>query len=118
MTDLPTYPLTVEGVTAAVRSLDYDSWEIAQRLEDAGVKGIPGNECACPIARHLQLLLPGAEVFVEAEVVRVSGTERGAFGFDLPLTASVTLPDGAQDFVQEFDRGEYPELIEEVESHE
>jgi len=116
MTDLPTYPLTVDGITAVVRTLDHESWELAERLSSAGVKGIPGNECACPIARHLQLLLPpGAEVFVEAEIVRVNGTERDSSGCDLPVTVSVSLPDGAQDLVQEFDRGEWPELIEKTE---
>lgn len=116
MADLPTFPLTVKGVRRAVGWLDAaDSYDLAARLEDARVKGVIGNECACVLARALERLLPGVDnVFVEAETVRVSFVERDSWGFDMPVTLSVQLPDGAQDLVQEFDRGEHPELIEEV----
>lgn len=117
MTDLPTYPLTVEGIRRAVAWLDAaDSFDLGYRLKDAGVKGVIGNECFCPIAVRLRQLLPDAlQVFVEAETVRVEGYDRDAFGFDLPVVVSVTLPDAAQDLVQEVDRGEWPELIESTE---
>jgi hypothetical protein len=117
VTDFPTYPLTVEGIRKAVASLDVDdSYDLAARLQGAGAKGVIGSECNCPIAVRLRQLIPGAsQVFVEAETVRVEGSERDTFGFDMPVVVSVTLPDGAQDFIQEFDRGEWPELIESTE---
>jgi hypothetical protein len=120
MADLPTYPLTVEGIRKAVASLDAaDSYDLAARFKDAGVKGVVGSECNCPIAVRLRQLIPGAsQVFVEAETVRVEGSEHDTFGFDMPVVVSVTLPDGAQDFIQEFDRGEHPELIESTEEVE
>jgi hypothetical protein len=118
MPDLPTFPLTAEGIRDALRTLDAQPWELAKQLGAAGVKGVIGNECACPIARRIAQLVPGADVvFVEAETVRVGGYDRDTFGFDLPVTYSAQLPDGVQDFIQEFDLSEWPELIEGVTPH-
>lgn len=115
MTDeTATFPLTPDGVTAALRTLDVESWEIADRLKAAGIKGWPMNECACALAVHLKAVLPdAATVYVEADSVRIDGYLRDEYGFDWPVFLSNNLPDGAIDFVQEFDKGEYPDLIEE-----
>lgn len=111
------FPFTREGIRKAVACLDaFDSYDLAGRFKDEGVKGVIGNECGCPVAVRIRQLLPGAsQVFVEAEAVRVEGYERDSFGFDLAVVLSVTLPDAAQDLIQEFDRGEWPELIEKTE---
>lgn len=112
-----TYDLSPEGVTEALRTLDADSWEIADLLRTAGVKGTPMHECRCALAVHIRQLIPAAQhVYVEAENVRVEGDMTDEFGFDWPVVLTSPLPDGAQDFIGDFDRGAYPELIEE-ESH-
>lgn len=112
MTDLPTYPLTVDGVTAACRYLDLESWEIAEIATDAGVEGVPGNECACILAVLFGLLIPDAEeVFVEAWSVRVKGTIRDDIGFDVPAVVSCDLPPGCTDLIADFDALRYPALI-------
>jgi hypothetical protein len=109
-----TYPLSPEGLSLALRELDRESWELAEQLKAEGTKGTPMNECECIVAVHLRKVLPGATaVYVEAEAVRVEGSMRDEYGFDWPVVLSQRLPDGAQDLVQEFDKGEYPELIEE-----
>lgn len=115
MSETSTYPLTPDGVTAALRTLDVESWEIADKLWSAGIKGTPMDECRCALAAYLYRLIPDAErVHVEAEDVRVIGWIPGQFGLDgVPFSQSFPLPDGAQDFVQEFDKSVYPDLIEE-----
>lgn len=119
-TEPSTYPLSIEGVSGAMRCLDLDAWLLAEQFEAAGLKGVRDNEYACPIAVRVHQLIPDASaVYVEAEMVRIEGYERdnSGFGFDVPVILSVPLPDGAQDFIQEFDRGEHPQLIEEVTEH-
>jgi hypothetical protein len=115
MADQPTFQLTVEGVRAALRTLDVESEEIAEKLAAAGIKGTPMDECSCALAAYLRLAVPEADrVQVEAEDVRVEGWTVGVYGLDgEPFRQSFRLPDGAQDFVVEFDKGEYPNLIEE-----
>lgn len=116
VSDLKTFKLTPEGVTEAMRTLDLESWEIAEKLRELGVKGVEGNECACPIAVYLTKVLPGIdEVFVESEVARITFTQQDEYGFEWPgVTISAGLPDGAQDFIPAFDMGEYPDLIASV----
>lgn len=115
---MTSYDLSPEGVTEALRTLDAGSWEIAEKLRAAGVKGRPMDECRCALAVYIGLLIPEAEtVHVEAEWVRVEGWQRAAHGLDgEPFSQTLRLPGGAQDFVQDFDARDYPELIEE-ESH-
>jgi len=115
MAEQPTFPLTPDGVTEALRTLDVESWEIAEKLDAAGIKGVPQDECRCALAAYIHRLIPAAEVvYVESEHARVEGRTGDECGFD-PYTVALSalLPDGAQDFVQEFDKGEYPNLIEE-----
>jgi hypothetical protein len=111
-----TFPLTVAGVRAALRTLDFESEEIAEKLKAAGIKGTPMDECSCALAAYVRLAVPDADwVQVEAEYVRVEGRTVGVYGLDgEPFRESFRLPDGAQDFIEAFDRGEYPDLIEET----
>lgn len=115
---MTTFDLSPEGVAEALRTLDAESWEIAEQMQAAGVKGTPMNECKCALAVYIGLLIPAAEaVHVEAEWVRIEGWQRGAHGFDgEPFAQTLRLPDGAQDFIQDFDRARFPDLIKE-ESH-
>lgn len=119
MTAPETFALTPDGVTAALRTLDVESWEIAEKLKAAGIKGKPMDECRCALAAYIHTLIPTAHtIYVEAEHLRVEGRIGDEFGFDpWPVALSVAMPDGAQDFVQDFDRGEYPDLIEESETN-
>jgi hypothetical protein len=109
-----TYDLSPEGITAALRTLDAESWEISEKLRAAGVKGTRSNECLCALAVHIGQLIPAAtKVYVEVEQVRVEGDMRDEYGFDWPVVLTSRLPDGAQDFIGDFDRGAYPYLDEE-----
>lgn len=112
---MTTFALTPDGVTAALRTLDVESWEIADKLRAAGIKGTPMDECRCALAAYIHRLIPVVDkVYVEAEHVGVEGWIAGEYGMDGELyRQSFRMPDGAQDFVQEFDKGEYPDLIEE-----
>ncbi len=108
-----TYPLSPEGVAEALRTLDLESWEIAEKLKALGVKGVQMDECRCALAVYIATLLPDASsVHVEVDQVRINGSLRDEFGFDFPVVLSRDMPGGAQDFIAEFDDGKHPELIE------
>lgn len=109
----PTYPLTPEGVTAVMRSLDLESWELADLLRARGVKGVIGNECACVLAVLLHLMLPDAEAIkVGRDDVYITGlTPPDEFGFTWPVVLSVDTPPGFADLVEEFDAGLHPDLV-------
>lgn len=121
MTDLPTYPLTPEGVTEALGALDKGgSEDVAHRLAELGVTGQLDNDCACPIAAYLLKVLPGveyvqvggSEAFIRGEVREDVGA-----GYIQPwdVTFNADLPDALAAFVEDFDQGMYPELIEPTE---
>jgi hypothetical protein len=122
VTDLPTYPLTVEGVEQALAELDKGGSEgVAIRLQELGIRGARGNECGCPVANYLTRAVASAEtVTVSGDSVYVTGTDyEDIEGFRQPweVLFHTTLPDAVSAFVEDFDQGIYPELIEEVKPH-
>lgn len=75
--------------------------EIAASLQASGVRGVRESTLACPIAMHLRKRL-GRSVAVTPRAVDVPGPE--------PL--SVALPAAHQQFIDEFDSGCYPDLVQ------
>lgn len=122
MADLPTYPLTVEGVERALAELDKGgSEDVAIRLQELGIRGVRGNDCGCPVANYLARAVAYAEtVTVSGDSVYVTGTDyEDIEGFRQPwdVMFHATLPDSVSAFVEDFDQGIYPELIEEVKTY-
>ena len=123
--DLPTYPLTAEGVEQALAELDKGgSEDVAIRLQELGITGLRDSDCACPIANYLLRVLPGLdEATASGDSAYLKGTEyEDLHGFQQPwdVRFHVTFPDAVSAFVEDFDAGIYPELIEkteEVETH-
>lgn len=116
--DLPTYPLTVEGVEQALAALDKGgSEDVAIRLQELGFRGAPDCEGACPVAQYLLTVVPGLDyALVEASDVFYQGggiDEDGFYWSTVPW--HTTLPDAVSAFVEDFDQGIYPELIEKTE---
>lgn len=117
MTDLPKFPLTEEGVTAALADLDKGgSEDVAIRFEELGATGRRDNASTCPVACYLKTRLPDAEyVVVEREHVYLVGIVRriiDGFTDSADVRLSVELPDSVSAFVEDFDQGIYPQLIE------
>lgn len=120
MADLPTYPLTPEGVSEALNALDKGgSEDVAQRLTELGITGQRGVECGCPIASYLGRVLPYVEhVAIGSDSAYICGTayvDLGGFQQPYDVTLHANLPDSVSAFVDDFDQGIYPELIESTE---
>lgn len=114
---LPTYPLTTEGVTEALADLDKGgSEDVAIRLTELGITGVQDAECACPLAQYLLRAVPGLrEAIVGGDSVYLTGVvHEDMNGFQQPwdVRFHVSLPDSLGAFVEDFDAGVYPELIE------
>lgn len=85
--------------------------EIATRLGDLGVRGVPANSRRCVVAEYLSAVVaadPRVDmVKVTTRAVRV----RPARGWGRPIT--VGLPPPLRAFINEFDRGAHPDLVRE-----
>lgn len=75
--------------------------EIAQKLNEAGVKGKARACSFCPMANYLNKTL-GRFHFVTLEKVYILDAE-----FDLDEDACVDTPNSVSDFIQKFDAGRY-----------
>lgn len=74
-----------------------DEYAIRDLLMEAGIRGVPKDCAACPLAMWFEE--------VTGEVVDVM--TRGVY----TLYDSWDLPDVARDFVERVDDGEWPELV-------
>ena len=97
------------SVRCYVRSMGGSPEAVARRLNDEGVKGLPGQVSECALARYLQAVI-GSETSVRKVVVKEWSVRVFRIGRRLP---SVTLlPGPAARFIRAFDAGSYPELID------
>lgn len=118
MTDLPTYPLTANGVEMAIADLPGASEDIAECLEGLGIRGVLDNACGCPLAVYFQRVLSGASyIQVDGTDMFIRGTDIDELGIAWPYEGHPDLPSGMTAFVEDFDQGIYPELIEEVKTY-
>ncbi len=82
---------------------------VAGRLNEEGVRGLPGEVSECALARYLQAVV-GTEMSVRRVVVKEWSVRVFRTGSRLP---SVTLlPGPVARFIRAFDAGCYPELID------
>jgi hypothetical protein len=112
-----TYPLSEEGVSAALNALPPLSEDIAIRLDELGIKGQRGQDCACPVVNYLARVLPDAEeITVGHGTAFIKGVVRqdiDGFYDSWDVRLHVAFGGGITDFVEDFDGGLYPDLIEE-----
>lgn len=121
MADLPTYPLTTEGVEQALAALDKGgSEDVAMRLAELGIVGVRDNECGCPVAAYLSRTVDGVEgIQVGGDSAYLTGVVRevldGGFIQSYDVRIHVDLSAAVSAFVEDFDQGIYPELIQSAE---
>lgn len=116
-----TYPFTDVGVSDAFVALGLDPDDVAEFLLEAGIRGVPGSDCNCPIAHYLEDAIEGCGsvgVFLDDALgrereahARLQAIEADAVEDDVlhvELTAAVIV------FIRRFDASKYPDLISEV----
>jgi hypothetical protein len=114
-----TFPLTPDGVTAALTALGNDPEHIRQTLSAGGFKGVRDDEDSCVVATYLRAVLPPVEdvyvwqggAWVEWTIPDPNGLDTDRQHFDWHPTPSFAA------FIEHFDKGEYPDLIEESETN-
>jgi hypothetical protein len=89
-------------ITDKLAALGATSAEVAATLTDAGFTGRKCADDACPIFNFLHAAVPS--------VFSVGFLVLADLGDELPTFELVT-PDPVWDFISDFDRGVYPELV-------
>jgi hypothetical protein len=81
--------------------------EIAQKIREAGVKGVPRRSCHCVIARYLCQETGRERISVCGEDIQVVvDGPTGPRGAEFEET-----PESVADFIHDFDNNRYPDLI-------
>lgn len=118
MANLPTYPLTVDGVEHAIAAIPGTSEDIAEWLATHDIRGVLDNACGCPLAVYFHRVLPAADyVQVDGTDVLIIGTYIDDLGLGEGFRYHPDLPGGAAWFTEDFDNNVYPELVREVTPH-
>lgn len=83
-----------------LESLGSDALTIANRLREMGIVGQRCHEKNCPLVHYLEGQYPGHSFEVDNNIVQIDGEGR----CDLPLAH--------EQFVDHFDSGHFPDLID------
>ncbi len=97
------------AVTGCLSDLGDSPQGVAARLRSYGMTGMPGRADACPMARYLRAVIGSERTIGRVGVLeqRLRVTRRG-----LHLPFSIPLPLAIRSFVQSFDEGQFPELVD------
>lgn len=112
------YPFAEDGAQNALNALGLDPADVADELEQLGLRGVPGSDCQCPIANYLVAMVDrctSAGVYLDDALgqedeahARLSAP--GEEDLEIALPAAVIV------FIRRFDAGRrYSELIEKTE---
>ena len=101
-----TYTQDLDGVWEALIALGDDDQKVAAHLRGLGIKGRRTEACACPIANYL------ASIFGEMSTPEVDESSLRLLGW--PHAGRLVMPSAIEDFVESFDLGWFPELVEEA----
>ncbi len=97
---------TRAAATRLLEALGNTATQVAATLHAAGIRGERCNEGACPIAAYLLRSDLGLfNVAVDGDTATLRFGHRGAY------TCYVAVPDPVQDFIEQFDEGDYSELL-------
>jgi hypothetical protein len=93
-----------------LQALGTTAQQVADTLDAEGIKGARMRASACPIANYLRDIYPDATTCLVSPLratVSVSNSRK-------ETGDSVRLPQAITDFINRFDMGKYPNLIEET----
>lgn len=114
---LARYPLTADGLTAALDALGDSANRVADTLHRMGHRGNPGCDTSCPVANYLAEFWPRAMV----SVIQDHGLGLVAEIWDgsADPVVSVPVPSPVADFIERFDkRTHYTDLAWHAEQTE
>lgn len=90
----------MRSITSALVDLsDLSSDDIANLMLQKGIKGVPGEPTSCPLSRYLSGESGGIHTVVGTSTISQGGTLH-LLSFEI------------QEFIQRFDREEFPNLLE------
>jgi hypothetical protein len=113
-TDVPPPPAmgrrrTGELVRAFLEDLGSNGPEVARRLADLGIRGVPNHQSECPLARLLSAAVGCDPVVARVRVSNSFVRLRKASGWPW---VRVELPPAVTEFVAAFDAGRHPSLVQ------
>lgn len=117
MSGLPTYDFSDAGVEEALEALGTTPNAVASTLSAMGFRGCKSNERNCPIVNYIVSSIPEADtagVWTDDDGDAIVQAERG-YGDSLVIVGAHSETVGV--FVRCFDRGDYPDLIDEEATH-
>lgn len=97
---------------AALAELGCTANEIADHLSALGITGVQEGATDCPIAGYLRQRFPGWQVGVCEEKAHISPAGVAIW---VLAPVDVDLPEAVRWFIERFDRGAYPHLIQRAE---
>lgn len=97
--------ILVNNVFSVLRALGNNATEVANSLKVRKIKGEKRAAEACPIRNYLAS--EGFSTNVSSENIEIRDASHN------PSLISITTPNIIADFIDEFDRGWYPDLEEE-----
>lgn len=92
-----------------ISQLGITSNSIADRLESYGIRGVRNRSSDCALARYLQLVT-GTDPRISRIDVHRRSVRLDRSGWRRPIKAA--LPPAARGFVEAFDAGCYPQLMD------
>lgn len=103
-------------VTDVLANLGTTAEEIARNLEKKGIKGKKCDEFDCPLSVYFKLML--TPYSTEDHPIRVIVlkfyifVEAGKHRWDKDVLVDIDCPEHLTDFVEKFDKGMFPKLVE------
>ena len=108
--------ITEEWLTQTLTELGNNADKVATSLRDAEVKGRRNNAAQCPVARYIARRVvervPSTRLQIDilSDTAVITAPKPNADVDDVIVT--VELPDSILAFIQRFDQGDYPDLVE------
>jgi hypothetical protein len=88
---------------ADLEALGRTADEVAKNLENLGIKGLPRLARHCPLAKYLI-----SKGYLQASIFEIAVADS-----DSPTPYQCKTPEPCYDFIHDFDRKVYPQLIED-----
>ncbi len=92
-----------------LQSLGRDTSNVAARLRELGVRGLPGDPSSCAVAVYLSAVIGADPAVKNVKVMPARVVLTPARRWRPPVV--VSLPEAVRSFISAFDRNAMPELV-------